>query len=84
MQAEQEIRDQKDAVAAEKMKILKQIGVHDVDPKSPKYGHPIFKAYMKKYLPYQIEQKELGKIWVNDWHLIDNPKENVFDVNPDE
>lgn len=84
MQAEQEIRDQRDAVAAEKMKILKQIGVHDVDPKSPKYGHPIFKAYMKKYLPYQIEQKELGKIWVNDWHLIDNPKDNVFDVNPDE
>ena len=84
MQAEQEIRDQKDAVAAEKMKILKQIGVHDVDPKSPKYGHPVFKAYMKKYLPYQIEQKELGKIWVNDWHLIDNPKDNVFDVNPDE
>ena len=33
------------------MKILKQIGVHDVDPKSPKYGHPLFKAYMKKYLP---------------------------------
>jgi hypothetical protein len=84
MQAEQEIRDQKDAVAAEKMKILKEIGVHDVDPKSAKYGHPIFKAYMKKYLPYQIEQKELGKVWVNDWHLIDNPKDNVFDVNPDE
>jgi hypothetical protein len=50
--AKQELRDQKDAIAADKMKILKQIGVHDVDPKSPKYGHPVFKAYMKKYLPY--------------------------------
>lgn len=27
---------------------------------------------------------ETGKIWSNDWHLIDNPKTNVFDVNPDE
>jgi len=51
----QELRDQKDAVIAAKSAILKQIGVHDVDPKSPKYGHPVFKAYMKKYLPYQVE-----------------------------
>tara|TARA_B110000285_G_C14893957_1_gene499904 strand:+ start:34 stop:207 length:174 start_codon:yes stop_codon:yes gene_type:complete len=54
----QELRDQKDAVIAAKSAILKQIGVHDVDPKSPKFGHPVFKAYMKKYLPYQVEQKE--------------------------
>jgi hypothetical protein len=28
----------------EKAKILKEIGVHDIDPKSPIYGHPVFKA----------------------------------------
>jgi hypothetical protein len=53
--AEQEARDQTDAAAAEKMKILKEIGVHDIDPKSSTYGHPLFKHEMTKFLPYQIE-----------------------------
>ena len=53
--ADQEARDNTDAAAKEKMKILKEIGVHDIDPKDSTYGHPLFKHEMTKFLPYQIE-----------------------------
>jgi len=63
----------------EKSRLLKEIGVHDIDPKSPIYGHPVFKAAMVHALPYQVEQKELGQHWESGWHLVDNPNKDWED-----
>lgn len=65
------------------MKILKEIGVHDIDPKDDTYGHPVFKAAMVRFLPHQIEQKEMGKHWENSWHLVEDVRKNDWDVNDD-
>jgi len=65
------------------MRILKEIGVHDIDPKDKTYGHPVFKAAMVKYLPHQIEQKEMGKHWENSWHLVEDVRKNEWDVDED-
>lgn len=58
----------------EKYRMLKEIGVHDIDHKSPVYGHPAFVSEMNRILPYQSEKEDFGKHWETGWHLVDNYK----------